>query len=568
MNNYKLRFVPLGGMQDVTKNMYLYELYQKSDREGKDQKQENWELKEIIIVDCGIGFPRSRELGVDFVIPDISYLADKVNKIRAVILSHGHEDHISALPYHYAALGAPPVYASKLTKVFVENKFKEFGVRANINLIDFNKELVLGSFRLSFIKMTHSIPDTVHIVIKTPVGNLYHGADYKLDLTPPFGPSPDFYRITQAGREGILCLISDCLGVEREGLTLSEKVVGATFEEEIKKTKGKFIMTTFSSNISRIRQCVEAAVKFNRKICFLGRSMKENTALATKIGYLPIPHSLFVEEKDCLRTPPNKLCLIVAGSQGQYDSALSKLARDQNPNVKISTGDKIVFSSDPIPGNEEEVYELIEELILKGADVIYPAITEQLHASGHANQEDIKFLARFTNPLYFIPIGGTIRHQRQYQRLIAELGFPKNNVFMLTEGETVWFEKRKANLGKSLATQNIYVDAYGVGDVGNIVLRDRQTLAQDGMVVAILNVDNQGLLISQPKLISRGFVFEKEEKDLYKKAIREIERVTKPREKNLLNLNNLKKQVVGVLENLFFKERGRKPLVVVEIISL
>jgi len=555
-NNYKLRFIPLGGVTDVTKNMYLYELY-------KDDK-----LQDILVVDCGVGFPGSRELGIDFVIPDISYLLDKVDKIRAVVVTHGHEDHISALPYHYNALRAPKVYASKLTKVLLENKFKEFNVKPNVQEIDFNKELILGEFRLSFIKMTHSIPDTTHIVIKTPIGNFYHGTDYKFDLTPPFGSPPDFFSITKAGREGILCLMSDCLGAEREGLTLSEKIVGATLEDEMRFAKGKFVMTTFSSNISRIRQCVDTAIKFNRKICFLGRSMKENTKLSSQIGYLPIPHSLQIEEASCHRIPPNKLCLIVAGSQGQYDSALSKLARDQNPNVKITAGDKIVFSSDPIPGNEEEVYGLIEELILKGADVIYPAITDQLHASGHANQEDMKLLVRFVNPQYFLPIGGTIRHQRQYQRLIADLGYPKNNIFMLLEGETVWFEKKKANLGKQIETQNIYVDAYGVGDVGNVVLRDRQTLAQDGMVVVMINIDNQRKLLSEPKLISRGFVFEKEEKDLYKKAIREIERITKPREKNIINIGNLKKQIVDVLENLFYQERGRKPLIVVEIITL
>jgi len=556
MNNYKLRFVPLGGMTNVTKNMYLYELYN------------NDQLQDILIVDCGIGFPRSRELGVDFVIPDISYLTDKVSKIRAVILSHGHEDHISALPYHYGALGKPPIYASKLTKVLLENKFKEFSFRPKINEIDFKKELVINLFCLTFIKMTHSIPDTVHILIKTPIGNFYHGTDYKLDLTPPFGSCPDFYQITKAGHEGILCLMSDCLGSEREGLTLSEKIVGSTFEDEMRKTKGKFVMTTFSSNISRIRQCVDAAIKFNRKICFLGRSMKENSKLSSRIGYLPIPHSLLIDEKDCLKTPSNRLCLIVAGSQGQYNSALSKLGRDQNPSVKISAGDKIVFSSDPIPGNEEEVYGLVEEIITKGADVIYPAITDQLHASGHANQEDMKFLIRFTNPQYFLPIGGTIRHQRQYQCLADELGYPKGNVFMLSEGETVWFEKHKANLGKSIETQSVYVDAYGVGDVGNIVLRDRQTLAQEGMVVAFINLNNRGLLVSEPKLISRGFVFEKEEKDLYYRAVSEIKRVTKPRGKNILNLNNTKKEIIDVLENLFFKERGRKPLIVVEIVSL
>lgn len=578
MEKYKLRFISLGGVVGVTKNMHLYELY-------KDNK-----LQDILIVDCGIGFPTEKELGIDFVIPDIFYLKDKVDKIRGVVLSHGHEDHISALPYHYQALGRPPVLTSKLTKVLLENKFKEFNQRVNINEVDCKKVYRFGEFQVEFIRVTHSIPDTLHMIIKTPVGNIYHGTDFKFDLTPPYGPPPDFHAITKAGKEGILALMSDCLGAEREGLTLSEKIVGVTFEDEIRSTKGVFIMTTFSSNISRIRQCVEAAIKFNRKICFLGRSMKENTKLAAQIGYLTIPHSLSVDEKDLARIPPNKICLIVAGSQGQYDSALSKLSRDQNPYFKIKAGDKITFSSDPIPGNEVEVYNLIEELILKGAEVIYPDITDQLHASGHANQEDLKFLARFVNPKYFVPIGGTVRHQRQYQRLISDLGFDKNSVFTLDEGETVWFYKggrankpafapsspewlrrpseATAGKGELIETKNVYVDAYGIGDVGNIVLRDRKTLASDGMVIAILAVDNQGMLISSPKILSRGFVFEKEEGVLYKKAIQSIEGMMKPKRERHINLLNLKREVINKLENVFFEERGRKPIVVVEIIKI
>lgn len=556
MEKYKVRFIPLGGVVGVTKNMYVYELYRENS------------LQDILIVDCGIGFPQEKELGVDFVIPDIAYLKDKTDKIRAVILTHGHEDHISALPYHYQTLGRPAVFASRLTRVLLENKFQEFGQRVNINEVDYHRSYQFGQFQVEFIRVTHSIPDPLHIVIKSPIGAIYHGADYKFDLTPPYGLPPDFQAITKVGKAGVFCLLSDCLGAEREGLTLSEKVVGATFEEEMKKTKGAFIMTTFSSNISRIRQCVEAGIKYNRKICFLGRSMRENTQLATEIRYLSIPHNMLIKEDSLSRVAPNKLCLIVAGSQGQYDSALSKLARDQNPNFKIRSGDKVVFSSDPIPGNEVEVYGLIEELILKGAEVIYPEITDQLHASGHANQEDLKYLARFVNPRYFIPIGGTVRHQRQYQRLMSELGYDKNRIFTLDEGESVWFFKNRASLGQGIETKNIYVDAYGVGDVGNIVLRDRQTLASEGMVVAILMIDSDGRLITSPKIVSRGFVFEKEEADLYKKAVRMIENATRPKRSKQFNLINLKKELISRLEDLFYKERGRKPLVVVEVVQV
>ena len=482
MNDYKLRFIPLGGVVGVTKNMYVYELHKRT-IDGK------WKIEDILIVDCGIGFPKEQELGVDLVIPDVSYLLDKKDKIRGVVLSHGHEDHTSALPYHFESLGRPQIFGSKLTSVFVENKFKEFGQKVRVNQVVYGKEYAFGSFRVSFIPVTHSIPDTLHVLIKTPVGNIYHGTDFKFDLTPPYGTPPDFYSITKAGNEGVLCLLSDCLGSEREGLTLSENIIGETFEEEMRKTKGRFIMTTFSSNISRIRSCVEAAIKLNRRIVFLGRSMRENTRLASEIGYLPIPHGLLIKEEEVVKFPPDKLCLIVAGSQGQFDSALSKLATNQNKNIKVGGGDKVIFSSDPIPGNEDEVYRVIEELAQLGADVVYGDIHDQLHASGHGNQEDLKFLVRFTNPRYFIPIGGTLRHQRQYLNIVTEMGFKQSQVFLLDEGETIWFDKEKATPGDHVETKNIFVDAYGIGDVGRVILRDRKTLSTEGMVVAILAID-------------------------------------------------------------------------------
>lgn len=560
MNQYKLRFIPLGGVIGVTKNMYVYELY------------ENDKIKDILIVDCGIGFPMEKELGVDFVIPDISYLADKTNLIRAVILSHGHEDHTSALPFHYNSLGRPAIYASKLTASFVENKFKEFNQRVHIQQVEYRKEYRFGDFTVSFIRMTHSIPDTLHILIKTPIGAIYHGTDFKLDLTPPYGDIPDFYSIVKAGEEGVLCLLSDCLGAEREGLTLSEKIVGQTFEDEMRKTQGKFIMTTFSSNISRIRQCVEAAIKFNRKIIFLGRSMRGNTRLAKEIGYLPIPFELSAKEENVSRIPPGRMCIIAAGSQGQYDSALSKLASNQNEDIKIKPGDKVIFSSDPIPGNEIEVYALIEKLSLAGAEVIYSDIHDQLHASGHGNQEDLKYLIRFTNPKYFIPIGGTMRHQRQYQKLVIELGYPKENIFLLNEGDTIWFRKGYKGIlgfaGDSIETKNIYVDAYGVGDVGNIVLRNRKTLATEGMVVVILVLNSQGNFVTQPKILSKGFVFEKKEERLFDEARQVVEKLLKPRTGKGIDLNAARKEATILLEDYFFRKRGRRPLIIVDVVQI
>jgi ribonuclease J len=555
-NDYKLRFIPLGGVVGVTKNMYVYEIYKGS------------ELQDILIVDCGIGFPQEKELGVDFVIPDITYLKDKLDKIRAVVLTHGHEDHISALPFYYKDLGAPPVYTSKLTMMFVKNKFKEFNQQIDISEVDFNKEYVFGDFKLHFLTMTHSIPDSMHTLITTPVGTIYHGQDFKLDLTPPYGAGPDFYKIAKAGHDGILCLMSDALGADRPGLTLSEKIVGQTFEDEMRRTKGKFFMTTFSSNISRIRQCVEAAIKFNRKIVFLGRSMRDNTKAANEIGYLPIPYALMGKEDEVMDLPANKVCIILAGSQGQYGSALSRIAMKKHRFVKAMPGDKVIFSSDPIPGNENEVYSVIEELSQLGAEVIYSDIADQLHASGHGNQEDLKLLARFTNPKYFIPIGGTIRHQNEYEKLMDDMGFDKKTVFKLDEGETVIFTSKGAEKGDTIDTKNIYVDAYGVGDVGSMVLRDRKTLSAEGMVVVILIVDKNGNLVSRPKLLSRGFVFEKGENRLFEAATKHIENILKPRTERMVDFNILKKDVATALEGFFHKERGREPLIMVDVIEI
>ncbi len=563
MNNYKVRFVPLGGIVGVTKNMYLYELY-----ESLGSNIRNYVLKDILIVDCGIGFPQEKELGVDFVIPDITYLQDKLDKVRAILLTHGHEDHIGALPYLYDKLNRPKIYASKLTSVFVESKFKEKNEPVVVNRVDFNKTYEFGGFRAYFVKVTHSIPDTTHIVINSPIGTFYHGSDFKLDLTPPYGDPPDFYKIVKAGHDGILALMSDCLGSERPGLTLSEAIVGSTFEETMRRTKGKFIMTTFSSNISRIRQCVEAAVKFNRRIVFLGRSMRQANKLAADIGYLPIPKNFLIPEEDIAKMDPGRVCIIAAGSQGQYGSALSKLADKQNPNIKIKSGDKVIFSSDPIPGNENEVYSLIETLVSQGADVVYSDIADQLHSSGHGNQEDLKFLIRFTNPKFFAPVGGTVRHQKQYQKLVEELGGKQNQVFTLKEGETIWFMRGTAQLGESIDTKNIYVDAYGVGDVGNVVLRARKTISSEGVVFAFLVTDNRGYLAVRPKIVSKGFVFEKEEKYLNENAVKIVEKIMKPKGQEIFDLIKIKRRAIDGLEEFFFKEKGRRPLIVVETIQL
>lgn len=551
---YKVRFIPLGGIVGVTKNMYVYELY-------KDDS-----LQDILIVDCGIGFPDEQEFGVDFEIPDISYLKDKKDKIRAILLSHAHEDHISALRFHYDDLGKPKVYSTKLTELFVKHKAKERGVTLNFEVIDYRRTYQFGGFEAKFIRMTHSIPDTTHIFIKTPVGNIYHGSDFKMDLTPPFGSPPDFYEIAKAGKEGVLCLLSDCLGSDRPGFTLSESSVASTFESEIRTTKGKFIMTTFASNISRIRQCAEAAVKFNRKIVLLGRSIVTNTQLVKELGYFPIAKSHIISEKEISKFRPNQICIIATGAQGQYGSAMGRIATDNHQHVKIQKGDKVLFSSDPIPGNEQQVYELIENLYQMGADVRYSDVHEMLHTSGHGSQGDMLLLMTLTKPKYLLPIGGTVIFQKHYADLAARKGYQDKDLFLLKEGETVEFTMDSARLGKKISTKSVYVDAYGVGDVGDVILRDRQTLATEGVVLAIIKVNDDGSLSEDPSFTPRGFVYGKqnERETIFKGATDVVKDLYSKSKGKFVS----KRDIIYHLEKYLFKATRKQPLVVVEVLRV
>lgn len=553
--SYKLRFIPLGGIVGVTKNMYVYELYN------------NDELQDILIVDCGIGFPKVAEFGVDFEIPDITYLEDKVDKIRGMLLTHAHEDHISAVRFHYNKLGKPRIYTTKLTSLFVQNKAKEMNVKLNVEIIDFRKSYMLGDFDVKFIRATHSIPDTTHILIKSPAGSIYHGSDFKMDLTPPFGYAPDFYEIAKAGKEGVLCLLSDSLGSDRPGFTDSESAVGKTIEDEIRTTSGLFVMTTFASNISRVRQCAEAAVKFNRKICLLGRSLVTNTALVKDLGYFPIPESFLIEEKNLGKYKPHQLCIIATGAQGQYGSAMARIAFGDHKYVHIKRGDKVVFSSDPIPG-KDNVNELIEQLYILGADVKYSDVHDGLHASGHGSQGDMLLLMRMVGAKYLIPIGGTVLFQRHYRSLAKRMNYDDRDVFLLAEGETVEFEHGKASLGKKVHTKNVYVDAYGVGDVGEVILRDRQTLATEGFVFVVVKIDAQNKLVGRPECVSRGFVYGKgknTDKDkLFKGAGDVVSDVFDAHKGSL----PVQRDIIMKLERYFEKQTNKKPLVLVEMLRV
>ena len=487
----KLRIIPLGGQSNVTKNMFVYELV------------ENNEIRDILLVDCGVGFVSElSNLGVDFVIPDVSYLKDKLHLIRALLITHGHDDHIGAVPFIVPQLKFPQILAPKLAALLMQEKFKELNIKqATILPIKYHTDYTFGAFKVRYIHMTHSIPDTTHIFIQTPAGNVYHGSDFKFDLTPVYGDPPDFAEINRASALGVKILLSDALGAEREGYTLSEKIVGNTFEEEMRKTKGRFLMTTFASNISRIKQCVEAALKFNRKLCFVGRTMKRNMEIAINEGYVRLSREHVVSEEQVRKMNPKSVCVILTGSQGEFNSALDKISQGKHPFLRVNPADRILFSADPIPGNEAHIQEVIESLIELGAEVIYTAIRDQLHTSGHGSQGDHKLLVSLTKPQYLVPIGTTIKHARAYANVMTdEMGFKENEIMRLHNGEPLVLEQGKLHTEPPILLREMLVDGRSIGDVGQTILKERESLGKEGVLVVLVNGD-------KVELISKGFIF-------------------------------------------------------------
>lgn len=552
MNKNYLKIISLGGFGNVTKNMYVYETEQ-----------------DIIIVDCGIGFPEEDMLGVDLVIPDISYLKPKMNKIRALFLSHGHEDHIGALPYLLPKLpDRLPIFAPRWAKGLVENKLSEFGIVPNIEEVSEGKRVKAAGFTVEFVKVTHSIPDTLHLVIETPVGRIYHAADFKLDLSPVMGGPTNQELVKKIGDSGVLCLLSDCLRAENPGFTPPEVKLEEVLEKEILDCPGKFIVTTMSSNISRLKQAIDVSLKHNRKIVLVGRSIEKNILLAQKLKYITYPKEIFVPKKIINRFPPSSLTLLVAGSQGQVGSAMERLVGGEIDSFKIKPGDKVVFSSDAIPGNEVPINNLIDNIYRLGAEVSYSDTNGPLHVSGHGSQGDLSKLMELIRPKYLIPIGGNYRHMIAYKRLAQKNGYKPNQVIILDGGQTVNFDTNgNASLKEKVFVGQVMVDALGVGDVGNVVLRDRQILAEEGMVVAILPISQQtGQLQDEPEVVSRGVVYIKENFELLNQAIEGIKKTLKNNHRIDNRLIRQKTQIF--LENFFFEKTGRRPMVLVVIIEI
>lgn len=551
MNN-NVSFIPLGGIGDVTKNMYLYEY--------RDQ---------ILIVDCGLGFPDETMLGIDLLLPDISHLLRSHKKIVGMVLTHGHEDHMGALPFILPQLPSFPILGTPLTAAFANEKLAEFDLSNRVQTVNFNDgERTLGNFKVSFIRVTHSVPDTAHIFIKTPLGNFYHGSDFKLDPTPYDKKTTDLAKIEKIGREGVLCLLSDCLGAERRGRTKSEVELTQSFENEMKKCRGKFIVTTYSSNISRLNQVIEASQKLGRKVCFIGRSLTKAKDVAKSLGYLNMKAGTEIEVDKIKNFKDRDLTLIIAGSQGQESSAMTRISNGEHREVKLNSNDVVIFSADPIPGNEISVYELVDTLAKKDVRVIYSAVSSDFHVSGHGSRDELAELIKLVKPKKLLPIGGNFRHMYAYKNMSLDLGYKPSDVLLLDDGREVIFDQNGTRFGKTINLKNVYVDEISGGEMESFVLHDRQKLSEGGIVIILTQVSStNGQLIERPDIIIRGFTLP-DNKKLIPKLLNDLKNALGGKRGRVTNWQYIKKLIGEVSERRIFKELRRRPLVLPVVIEV
>jgi ribonuclease J len=494
----KLRIIPLGGLSEIGKNMMVIEYED-----------------DILLVDAGLMFPEEEMMGVDLVIPDISYLMDKKDKIRGLVITHGHEDHIGALPYLLPQLNCP-VYATRLTHGLITVKLKENKTLANADLriLPPGGKVTLGKFRVETFPVCHSIPDSVGLIINTPLGIIVHSGDFKIDYTPVTGNPTDLSRLAQVGSQGILLLMSDSTYAELPGYTPSERVVGEALEHIMIEAPGRVIIATFSSLVSRIQQIIDAAARHNRRVFVIGRNMSEIVRMALDMGYLKAPDGILARMDELRGTPHNRTVFITTGSQGEPTSALVRIANKDHRQVHIIADDTVVISATPVPGNEALISRTIDNLFKQGAQVLYNDIAE-VHVHGHASQEELKLLMNIVKPKYFMPIHGEYRHLCLHAKLAQSVGIPKEHIFVMEDGEVLEIDQSSAKVDGRITSSNVYVDGLSVGDIGTVVLRDRQMLARDGMVVVIIAINRQtGKLVGRPDIVSRGFVDTKEYNDM------------------------------------------------------
>jgi ribonuclease J len=498
----KIKIIPLGGIDEIGKNMTVIEY-----------------KNEIVVIDCGLKFPDEEMFGVDIVIPDIAYLIKHKEKVKGIVLTHGHEDHIGALPYILKQLNVP-VYGTRLTLGIVESKLVEHGILndCDLKVVKQGDIVTFGDIKVEFIRNTHSIADSCSLAIHTPSGVIVHTGDFKVDYTPIGGQVMDFARISELGREGVLLLMADSTNVERPGYTLSENVVGETFDSIFSEAKTRIIVATFASNIHRVQQVINSAVKYNRKVSVCGRSIENITAVASELGYLNIPDGLLINIDDIGKYPDNKIVIITTGSQGEPMSALARMSASEHKKVEIRKDDLIIISATPIPGNEKLISRVINQLFKKGANVIYDSLAE-IHVSGHACQEELKLIHNLIKPKYFMPVHGEYRHLKQHSLLAQKIGMEESRIFITEIGNVLEISKDSARINGNVTAGQVLVDGLGVGDVGNIVLRDRKHLSQDGILTVVVTIEKEsGTVIAGPDIISRGFVYVRESEDLMDEA--------------------------------------------------
>ena len=543
-NNKSVKIIPLGGLEQIGMNITAFE-YEDS----------------IIVVDCGLAFPEDEMLGIDLVIPDVTYLKENADKVKGLVITHGHEDHIGAIPYIENEVNMP-IYATKLTMGLIEHKLREHGNINNVRrkIVTHGQMITLGAFRIEFIRTTHSIADAAALAIYTPAGIIVHTGDFKVDYTPVFGEAIDLPRFGELGKKGVLALMADSTNVERSGYTPSEKTIGKVFDHLFDDNKDhRIIIATFASNVDRVQQIINSAYKYGRKVVVEGRSMVNVIQTASELGYIDIPDNTLIEIDQIKNYPDEQVVLITTGSQGENMAALSRIAASIHKQITIKPGDVVIFSSSPIPGNEKAIFKVINELEMKGAHVIF----QDTHVSGHACQEEIKLVYSLLKPKYAIPVHGEYRHLIAQKEVAMSLGYDKEDVIIAKSGDVIELSDEKAAIVGKVHTGAILVDGLGVGDVGNIVLRDRQNLAENGIIIVVLTLEKYtGQLVAGPDIVTRGFVYVRESEDLLEEAHNVVaDAVADCLDRHVSDWGKIKNIIKDSLSDFLWKRMKRNPMI-------
>ncbi|MBF7082396.1 ribonuclease J [Desulfallas sp. Bu1-1] len=549
----KIFLIPLGGLGEIGKNMMVV-------RYGEN----------ILVIDCGLMFPEEDLLGIDMVIPDVSYLLENRNIVRGIVLTHGHEDHIGALPYVLQQINVP-VYGTRLTLGILREKLRERHLADDVklNCVKPRDVIQVGPFKIEFIRVSHSIPDAVSLAIETPVGVIVHTGDFKIDLTPVDGEVTDFHRLAQLGEKGVLALLSDSTNVERPGYTMSERVVGQTFDDSFRQATEGIIIATFASNVHRLQQAITTAHRYKRKVAVVGRSMVNVVNIARELGYLKVPDGVLVELDEAGRLPRNQVVYLTTGSQGEPMSALTRIAGRDHRQVEVMPGDTIIISATPIPGNEKLVARVIDQLFKLGANVIYEAVSG-IHVSGHPSQEELKLMINLVKPRFFIPVHGEYRMLIKHAQLARDMGIPESNIFVAENGQVLELSRRSGRFAGRVTAGRVLVDGLGVGDVGNIVLRDRRQLAQDGILIVVVTISrDSGLIISGPDIVSRGFVYVRESEELMEEAKEKVKvALEKCSAKKMSEWSSIKSLVRDDLSKFLYEKTRRRPMILPIIMEI